>query len=196
MFSGFILTTFRYVPPRAAWNGQTSDTPPPQRSHTPPPVELPTAVNASPSRSGNNPAPRPSDSYYEDVAPVFDNSHVPHPQPHSAHPPALTPGGMTGGPAPYKIQIPQQQQQQQQLRSIEDLQDGQRSPAMSTTSNFTSISQRPPNPNWQPPQALPGGMSQGRRGPTSSQLLGGNPDFELPTARGGRFRGGGPGMGR
>lgn len=185
-----------YIPPRAVWNGQTTGTPPPGREHTPP-VELP-ASNMPSSRA--TVVPRPSDSYYEDVAPVFDDTHTLHPHP---HPPALMPGPPPMAAPPFQLQIPPQpQSHQQQQMTLEELQDGQRSPAMSTTSNFTSISQRPPNPNWQPGYAppMPGQMGMGgpapRRGPTPSQLLGGNPDFELPGA-GPRGRGPrGMGMGR
>lgn len=62
------------------------------------------------------------------------------------------------------------------------------SPAFSEQTNFTSISQRPINPRWQPPLSQhPQGRSQQRNTP----LLSGNPDFELPTipqGRGGRGR--------
>lgn len=184
-----------YIPPRAAWGGQTTGTPPPGRQVTPSPVELP-ATDTPASRA--TVVPRPSDSYYEDVAPAFDNSHLP--QSHGAHPAALMPGPAPVPAQAFPLQIPPQEQRQM---TLEELQDGQRSPAMSTTSNFTSISQRPPNPNWQPGYAppMPGQMGMGgpapRRGPTPSQLLGGNPDFELPGVgpRGGRG-GRGLGMGR
>lgn len=208
-----------YVPPRVAWNGQTTGTPPPpDRNDTASPVELPAADMIS---SRATAVPRPSDSYYEDVAPAFDNTRMPNTH---AHPAALTPGGTPMPPSLFPLQIPEQpvhqhqqrqpqpqpqpqyqhqhqhqhqyhqHQHQHQQTEAEALRDGQRSPAMSTTSNFTSISQRPLNPNWQPGYAPP--MPAQRRGPTSSQLLGGNPDFELPGV-GPRGRGGrGMGMGR
>lgn len=191
-----------YVPPRAAWNGETTGTPPPGRNETASPVELPAAEMIV---SRATVLPRPSDSYYEDVSPAFDNTRLPNPH---AHPAALTPGGTPMSAPLFPLQIPDQpmhhqhQHQHQhhqhhhhhQQTDAEALRDGQRSPAMSTTSNFTSISQRPLNPNWQPGYAPP--MPAQRRGPTSSQLLGGNPDFELPGV-GPRGRGGrGMGMGR
>ena len=92
--------------------------------------------------------------------------------------------------------------------SYEDLQQGARSPAESETSNFTSVSQRGVNPNWQPADgpgafgaygpgpggnAYNGGSHIGRK-PVGGranvreqqmkrdQLLTGNPDFEIPGA--------------
>ena len=70
--------------------------------------------------------------------------------------------------------------------SYEDLPSGNRSPAMSTSSHFTSISQRGVNPNWKPSPGEAGGP---RRGPPldragQQQLLTNNPDFELPNAGG------------
>lgn len=182
-----------YVPPRVAWNGQTTGTPPPPDRNDTAPVELPAADMIPPRATA---IPRPSDSYYEDVAPAFDNTRMPNTR---AHPAALTPGGTPMPSSLFPLQLPEQpvlqhqhqhQHQHRQQTEAEALRDGQRSPAMSITSNFTSISQRPLNPNWQPP------MPAQRRGPTPSQLLGGNPDFELPGV-GPRGRGGrGMGMGR
>ena len=74
---------------------------------------------------------------------------------------------------------------------------GPRSPAASTSSHFTSVSQRGVNPRWQqqPPQFIGGnssandGMySRRNRPPRNDQmnLLDGNPDFELPVSRSGR----------
>lgn len=58
----------------------------------------------------------------------------------------------------------------------------------SETSHFTSISERPVNPNWQPPPASSSGGPQPRR--QQDVLLAGNPDFSIPGMRGGRGRGG------
>lgn len=87
--------------------------------------------------------------------------------------------------------------------STESLQDGQRSPAISDASHYTSVSQRGINPNWRPP---PGSGPQGMpRKPQQQQdmLLNSNPEFSLPgigppgRGRGGGFRGrGGSGMSR
>ena len=78
---------------------------------------------------------------------------------------------------------------------------GPRSPAASTSSHFTSISQRGVNPRWQPqpPQYIGGGnsndgYSRRQHRPRNDQMnfLAGNPDFELPVSRSGRRQGGGP----
>jgi len=176
-----------YVPPRAQWDQNRTATPPTNRSpnrspHPASPVELPTQQASS--RPGSIRSARQSGSYYEDVAPEFDGTHQlssPPPLPTtSPHPPALTPG-----PNPTHLSaspwspppIP------------DDIEDGQRSPgAMSTGSNFTSISQRGINPRWQQSQMEGGGRIK-------SVGLAGNPDFELPAAVRGRGGRGGGGLG-
>jgi hypothetical protein len=84
---------------------------------------------------------------------------------------------------------------------MESLQEGQRSPAASDASHFTSVSQRGVNPNWRPP---PGQQQRPRGAPRADDmLLASNPEFSLPGVAppgrgGGRggFRGrGGSGMG-
>lgn len=58
------------------------------------------------------------------------------------------------------------------------------SPAYSEQTTFTSISQRPVNPRWQPPQGQqpqPSRMQQ-----HTTPVFSGNPDFELPTLPPGR----------
>lgn len=87
---------------------------------------------------------------------------------------------------------------------------GSRSPAISERSGFTSISQRGVNPRWNPPPPGPLGPS-GPSGPAFPQqmpprrpvgrnevnVLNSNPDFQLPTTRGGNpspSRGPGGGM--
>lgn len=158
-----------YIPPRQQqWGGG--------------PAELPTGGRSGPpSRAGSSKSKRQSDGYYEDVAPEFDNQ-PPLPST-SPHPPALVPGHghlAPPGAGPWSPPpIP------------DDLADGQRSPAMSTASGFTSISQRGINPRWQEDQ--PGSRLGPGRGqvPRQSVGLAGNPDFELPSMRGrGRGRGG------
>jgi hypothetical protein len=59
----------------------------------------------------------------------------------------------------------------------------------SEASHFTSISERPVNPNWRPP---PGSVGSGPAEPRRQQdmLLAGNPDFSIPGMRGGRGRAG------
>jgi hypothetical protein len=92
--------------------------------------------------------------------------------------------------------------------SYEDLHPGARSPVESETSNFTSISQRPMNPDWRP--GHPDGFNA--YGPSNNKVLqerqrqrqqdvlfAGNPDFELPgmgPPRGGNPRGGYRGVAR
>lgn len=92
--------------------------------------------------------------------------------------------------------------------SYEDLHPGARSPVESETSNFTSVSQRPMNPNWQPghPDGFnsfgPGGnriVQERQRQRQQDILFAGNPDFELPgmgPPRSGNIRGGYRGLGR
>jgi hypothetical protein len=58
-------------------------------------------------------------------------------------------------------------------------QDCPRSPAISETSFFTSISERPVNPLWRPP-AVSHVLQQRRQ----DVLFASNPDFELPARRG------------
>ncbi|KLU92864.1 hypothetical protein MAPG_11823 [Magnaporthiopsis poae ATCC 64411] len=83
---------------------------------------------------------------------------------------------------------------------FDDIPQGQRSPAESERSNFTSISQRDINPRWNPPPPtlMPGfsggGPPQQRPIPPNRNdvLLNNNPDFELPgLGGGGGPRGGG-----
>ncbi|KAI5806916.1 SUR7/PalI family-domain-containing protein [Geopyxis carbonaria] len=164
-----------YVAPRTNWR-HSQHSQHSQGGAAPAPVELP-AQSAPPSRAGSAKSKRASEGYYEDVAPEFDTTHVP-PQPPlpstSPHPPALMPGPLPLATGPWSPPpIPDAAEN-----------DGQRSPAMSTTSGFTSISQRGVNPRWQEEQ---------RRGmpPRASVGLAGNPDFELPAAT--RARGGGRG---
>ncbi|CUS14895.1 unnamed protein product [Tuber aestivum] len=185
-----------YIPPRQAWQ-QQRDNASSEQLRSPPPVELP-AGSPSSSHSDHPPAPptNVASSYYEDVVPAFDTT-LP-----QNHPRSLTPGYPASPSSPPHDPpsfppLPINSHRNPSNQTFEDLQDGQRSPAMSLSSGFTSISQRPPNPNWQPPPQQQ--HQQGRRGLTASQVLGGNPDFTLPgSGRGGqRGRGGGPvGMGR
>ena len=155
-----------------------------------------------------------SGSYYEDVEPRFapadDNNpaaatlpptaagaSAPHMTASSMAIPSLLvaggrdpaprgiPPGFAGQPPPEPFDTSRQESQ-------ESLQEGQRSPATSDTSHFTSVSQRGVNPNW------PGFAGQGqqprRMGPPqprpSDVLLNSNPDFSLPGM--GQRRGGGP----
>jgi hypothetical protein len=79
--------------------------------------------------------------------------------------------------------------------TYEDPHAGNRSPAESDRSNFTSISQRGINPQWNP-SLSPSGAPHGPRRPAPSAvasqrnelLLSSNPDFELPGAGAGKNR--------
>ena len=71
--------------------------------------------------------------------------------------------------------------------------DDSRSPARSDNSNFTSISQRGVNPDWQPPpgSAQYYGHPPPAAAPRRNDVLDSNPDFSIPgAARPGHVRGG------
>ena len=126
-----------------------------------------------------------SDNYYEDVDPRFADEGK------QNIPTVLVPGGQGHEQHDQYLQHPPLQQS----ASYDSMQDG----PLSEASNFTSISERGVNPQWQPENRGPygpGGIPN--RGPPQQQdfLLAGNPDFELPGGRGGRGpnRGGRGGM--
>ena len=160
-------------------------------------------------------------SYYEDVDPRFDDNpeeelevvtgyRQPPPQ---QEPPRRRPSrrpdvgderGLPVSPSPLRRNYSYNSNDGQISRdngganggsNVDD--SGPRSPAASTSSQFTSVSQRGVNPRWQPqpPQFIGGnsnandGMySRRNRPPRNDQmnLLAGNPDFELPVSRSGR----------
>jgi hypothetical protein len=174
-----------YVPPRAQWQQ------PEPESRDADPVELPAPFaphQAPASLNGSSKSKRASDTYYEDVAPQFDTTHedqqIPPLPSSSPHPPPLSPGVASTPYAPPTGSP-------WNPHPLPDLEDGQRSPAMSTTSGFTSISQRGINPRWQEEQNRLGPPRQ-PAGRVPSVGLSGNPDFELSAARG---RGGRRGRG-
>jgi hypothetical protein len=174
------------------------------------PVELPAGRSPNPNqhkRTG-------SSDYYEDVDPRFaqdeplpartgpDSHDTPLPTaglPSSTIlPTALVPGGGYGLPKESSSQPPALQTtgHLDPNGSYEDIADGSRSPAASEASHFTSVSQRPVNPNWNPPpQPNPAytgaGYGSVRR---NDRILEENPDFTLPAGRGG-FNGRGRGRG-
>ena len=125
-----------------------------------------------------------SDNYYEDVDPRFADQ-----APQPTIPSLLMPGGhkedhyASDGQPPHPLQT---------TASYDSIKDGPTSEA----SNFTSISERGVNPQWQAEHSGygPGGIPN--RGPPPGQqrdfLLSNNPDFELPSNRGGRGAGRGP----
>lgn len=191
-----------YIPPRAGWA---------QTPHQP--------GSSSPRRKRINSG---GSDYMEDVDPRFAEPALPSAPPPQAfiQPPAQTlPSTLMAGPRPGPIMNPNdpspessssQIERMPHTASYENLHPGARSPVESEASNFTSISQRPMNPNYQPghgenfnqfgpaPGPGPDRRQQQRR---QDILFSGNPDFELPgmgppRSRPVNFRGrGGYGMG-
>lgn len=180
---------------------QTSGSPQiPQLTSTAPDSNSPTNI---PGHSRYNSA----DKYYEDVDPRFAEP----PESHQNHTNAPLPAGLTAGLHP---QAPQHgvienangydNSHLQPSHSYESFPEnthdaGARSPAISDGSNYTSISQRGINPQWQPPPDHTMGMGglpnrkQVRHQPNQRDvLLNQNPDFELPIqgdrGAGGRLR--------
>jgi hypothetical protein len=109
-------------------------------------------------------------NYYEDVDPRFDQTaHTP---PHRQTPP------------PLQLQPPAEV-------DYEDMRvaaGGTRSPAESEHSNFTSISQRGVNPQWNPPPMPQRGGGYGASPPRRPvqqrrDMILDNPDFALPGGR-------------
>jgi hypothetical protein len=196
----------QYMPPRTQWNQKQAGPPLAANRNLSP-------IQASPIEQSHSPmhTRRPSvpDTYYEDVDPRFAEPSPPqHLQSNNGNfmPHSLQAG--TRGPPPMNTHLSPTYQaggSSQDLRnlrdsSMESLQEGQRSPAASDASHFTSVSQRGVNPNWRPPP----GQQQRPRGPprVDDIVLAANPEFSLPgvgaSGRGGRggFRGrGGSGMG-
>ncbi|KAG9231265.1 SUR7/PalI family-domain-containing protein [Amylocarpus encephaloides] len=175
-------STDEYVPPRQVWGaGAAGRSSPLNHSQTP---ELPTRT-AIPQRRES------SDNYYEDVDPRFAEP------PPAQVPSALAPGYRNESPVrDLRVQPPQNQplSGMDGSYSYEDIQPGQRSPAESDRSNFTSVSQRGINPRWNPGPMPTRGPNPGQQR-REDLLLNSNPDFMLPSARGGRggARGGGRG---
>lgn len=165
----------QYVPTRAAWNGGGGS------GRSSPRGQSPAQMHRSPPPEGSvtalaPPPPATSANYYEDASPRYDTQNNQHPH-GLQHPPPVEP-------------------------LYEDVHanvhDGSRSPAESERSNFTSISQRGINPEWNPNQNHPP-MPQQRgmppRGPPAQQravqqrhdMILDNPDFQMPgAARGGK----------
>ncbi|KAI5816292.1 SUR7/PalI family-domain-containing protein [Pyronema omphalodes] len=161
-----------YTPPRQGWARQQE-------------LENTTVGGAAPATGQDprsEPGKRASESYYEDVAPQFDqplDRLSPPPTSGSPHPTTLTPGlgappsGPLPGPPPPNPAAaygppPHLRQQQPGGWNAppppipDDMDDGQRSP-ISTASGFTSISQRGVNPAWEAEQGMRG--PAGPRGP-------------------------------
>ncbi|KAB8207380.1 SUR7/PalI family protein [Aspergillus parasiticus SU-1] len=153
--SSLYSRTPSYVPPRAAWE-QAERRP----GHSPSPVHAyqPAETARTPHHAGSESA-----DYFEDADPRFANRNE-HAVGNPRLPSVLTPGS-SGEP-----------------KLTEDLAEGPSSPTTSDISHFTSISERPINPRWQPPP-LPAQQRQ-------NVLLENNPDFDL---RAGMRRGGAAG---
>ena len=161
----------------------TSPPPPPHSSSHPPAPQAPPTEYLHPSylSAGGPSAGAVTGAGANDPSPSSDHPHL------SA--PSMSYNGTPNG------------------SSQEDLPEGARSPGQgseraSEASHFTSISQRPVNPNWRPgPLGSMMGSGPGGAGMSSASaaqrrredvLLSGNPDFSLPpgVARGGRGGGG------
>jgi len=201
------MLTYRfrtYVPARTAWA-------PPVPEHgpmSPLDASMPVRTNGPEISSVTIPTPRHhrtgSDSYYEDVEPRFASDPDPIPTiSHTAgsHVSLLPNSLMPGGPG---LGVPHRTSPQHLAvddghsagaasvegdSSYENIAEGQRSPAGSDVSHFTSVSQRGVNPNWRPgPQSGPGmsgmghnnGVATQRRNERNDMLLGANPDFSIP----------------
>jgi hypothetical protein len=82
----------------------------------------------------------------------------------------------------------------------QDRGEGNRSPALSEGSHFTSVSQRGVNPNWRPPPGQGPGYGPagqfapygGNRRRQEDMVLNANPDFAIPGMGAARGRGGAP----
>ena len=138
-------------------------------------------------------------SYYEDVDPRFDDT-----PPEEFDSPAVyqPPPTSHSNQARHRQRSDDDHSPVSPIRrnyssnSLEDRPDdyrsGPRSPAASTSSHFTSVSQRGINPRWQPappPQFVGETTVYPRRNrPRNDQMnfLSGNPDFELPVSRSGK----------
>ena len=147
-----------------------------------------------------------SSDYYEDVDPRFAEP-VQHQAP-PAVPTSLMPGGFAPPNPGFLNTNNLSDPNLPRTNSYDDLPDGSRSPAASEASHFTSVSQRPINPNWRPEMGAaagqfgpypggPGPRRPMRQGDVILEANADNPDFVLPGAGRGRGRGrGGGGRGR
>ncbi|PNP37268.1 hypothetical protein TGAMA5MH_10837 [Trichoderma gamsii] len=152
----------QHMAPRAAWNQATGRSSPQvaplaplitaRRGHTPD-LSGTTAPVSNAKGAGN---------YYEDVDPRFDQT-------------AHTPPGRRTPPPPIRLQ-PATEVDYEEMRAAAG---GTRSPAESEHSNFTSISQRGINPQWNPPPMPTRRPVQQQR----QDLILDNPDFRLPGGR-------------
>ncbi|KAF5878585.1 putative ph-response regulator protein pali rim9 protein [Botrytis fragariae] len=176
-----------YVPPRQVW-GQQAGRSSPLNPASQPVVELPPSESTH-KRDNSN------DTYYEDVDPRFAD-------------PAPAPATKSSLTIPAALNIAAQSSNNNydpnshlhpnplsnldgnnSYNSLEELQSGQRSPAESERSTFTSVSQRGINPRWNGGASGYAGPPMPNRRPAARRedvLLNDNPDFALPIGRGGR----------
>lgn len=166
-------------------------------------MELPTQ-GSNVAGATSNRVERSSD-YYEDVDPRFADPAQAQAPP--ALPTSLMPGGFAKGNPNYLSAPNSSDNHLPRTSSYDELPEGARSPAASEASHFTSVSQRPVNPNWRPEFGAPAGQfppfPPGQRRPMRQEDVileanAANPDFALPgvgrgrgRGRGGRGRGGG-----
>ncbi|KAF2857008.1 pali-domain-containing protein [Plenodomus tracheiphilus IPT5] len=194
----------QYIPVRAGWNGQkmpsdqnVSTLDNSNRGLSPiqdSPVELPAQLSRVGGPTSNR-LERSSD-YYEDVDPRFAEPVQAHQLP--PMPPSLMPGGFSSS-NPNLLTAPNLSDPNlPRNSSYDDLPEGSRSPAASEASHFTSVSQRPVNPNWRPDMGAPAGQfapynGNGRRAMRPEEVIlqanAENPDFAIPGRGNGRGRG-------
>jgi len=201
----------QYLPVRAGWNGQKnpSDQTITTLNHSnssrglspiqDSPVELPAQLSQIGAPGPNR--VEPSSDYYEDVDPRFaEPAQASHPPP---MPSSLMPGGFSAAQTSFLLAPNHSDSNLPRTSSFDDLPEGSRSPAVSEASHFTSVSQRPVNPNWRPEMGAPAGQFgpyNGRRPMRQEDVIleanAVNPDFAIPGAGRGRGRGrGGRGRG-
>ncbi|KAF1838587.1 pali-domain-containing protein [Decorospora gaudefroyi] len=200
----------QYIPVRAGWNQQkmpsdqtVSTVNNSSRGLSPiqdSPVELPTQISQVGAPTSNR--PERSSDYYEDVDPRFAEPVQAQAPP--ALPTSLMPGGFTSANPHYLSAANSSDTNLPRTHSFDDLPEGSRSPAVSEASHFTSVSQRPVNPNWRPEMGaaagqfapFPGARRPLRQEDVILEANAANPDFVIPGAGRGRGRGrGGRGRG-
>lgn len=123
------------------------------------------------------------DNYYEDVEPRFAEAAA---SGGGEVPSALMAGRSAGETPPAQTSSPLQ------IPNEQTVGEAPRSPAVSDishTSHFTSISERPVNPRWQPPPPVPSNLRPSPLAPAAQPrvqdvVLQANPDFALPVGPG------------
>lgn len=125
-----------------------------------------------------------SSNYVEDVDPKFASEPIPSAPPAEHFDQLEIPAVLAAGRPRGDVSPMSDHANIDRTHSFEDMSGG-RSPVESEVSNFTSVSQRPMNPNWQPGH----GGEFNNLGPANvrhqqqrrqDMLFSNNPDFELP----------------